>query len=89
PMYSRNRRRERRTDVIEMLKAEYRVQDVVDYSGLEHDDIFLEGTGAMVLDHVTRIAYTARSRRADPVALERFCTHFNFEPMCFDTADSN
>ncbi|AUT73658.1 citrulline utilization hydrolase CtlX [Paraburkholderia hospita] len=89
PMYSRNRRRERRTDVIEMLKAEYRVQDVVDYSGLEHDDIFLEGTGAMVLDHVTRIAYTARSRRADPVALERFCMHFNFEPMCFDTADSN
>ncbi|SDI75298.1 hypothetical protein SAMN04487926_12386 [Paraburkholderia steynii] len=89
PMYSRNRRRERRADVIEMLKAEYRVQDVVDYSGLEHDDIFLEGTGAMVLDHVTRIAYTARSRRADPVALERFCTHFNFEPMCFDTADSN
>ncbi|MFP3552487.1 arginine deiminase-related protein [Paraburkholderia sp. SIMBA_049] len=89
PMYSHNRRRERRADVIEMLKAEYRVQDVVDYSGLEHDDIFLEGTGAMVLDHVTRIAYTARSRRADPVALERFCAHFNFEPMCFDTADSN
>jgi len=89
PMYSRNRRRERRADVIEMLKTEYRVQDVVDYTGLEHDDIFLEGTGAMVLDHVARIAYTARSRRADPVALERFCTHFNFEPMCFDTADAN
>jgi hypothetical protein len=83
PMYSRNRRRERRTDVIDMLKTEYRVQDVVDYSGLEHDDIFLEGAGAMVLDHA------ARSRRADPTALERFCTHFNFEPMCFDTADSN
>jgi hypothetical protein len=89
PMYSRNRRRERRADVIEMLKTEYRVQDVVDYSGLEHDDIFLEGTGAMVLDHVARIAYTARSRRADPIALERFCAHFNFEPICFDTADAN
>lgn len=89
PMYSRNRRRERRADVIEMLKSEYRVQDVVDYSSLEHDDIFLEGTGAMVLDHVARVAYMARSRRADPVALERFCTQFNFEPMCFDTADPN
>ncbi|RQS67499.1 amidinotransferase [Burkholderia sp. Bp8963] len=89
PMYSPNRRRERRADVIEMLKAEYRVQDVIDYSGLEYDDVFLEGTGAMVLDHVARIAYTARSRRADPVALERFCTHFNFEPMCFDTADGD
>ncbi|RQT20519.1 citrulline utilization hydrolase CtlX [Burkholderia contaminans] len=89
PMFSANRRRERRADVIEMLKAEYRVQDVIDYSGLEYDDVFLEGTGAMVLDHVARIAYTARSRRADPVALERFCTNFNFEPICFDTADAN
>ncbi|RQR48964.1 amidinotransferase [Burkholderia sp. Bp9125] len=89
PMTSPNRRRERRADVIEMLKAEYRVQDVIDYSGLEYDDVFLEGTGAMVLDHVARVAYAARSRRADPVALERFCTHFNFEPICFDTADSH
>ncbi|KVO83196.1 citrulline utilization hydrolase CtlX [Burkholderia ubonensis] len=88
PMTCPNRRRERRADVIEMLKTEYRVQDVIDYSGLEYDDVFLEGTGAMVLDHVARIAYTARSRRADPVALERFCTHFNFEPICFDTADA-
>lgn len=65
------------------------MHEVVDYSGLEHDDIFLEGTGAMVLDHMARIAYAARSRRADPVALERFCTHFDFEPMWFDTADAN
>ncbi len=88
PMCSPNRRRERRADVIEMLKAEYRVQDVIDYSGLEQDNVFLEGTGAMVLDHLARVAYTARSNRADPVALERFCTHFNFEPMAFDTADA-
>ena len=88
PMCSPNRRRERRADVIELLKAEYRVQDVIDYSGLEPDGVFLEGTGAMVLDHLARVAYTARSNRADAVALERFCTHFNFEPMAFDTADA-
>ncbi|MDQ0084809.1 hypothetical protein J2W35_005183 [Variovorax boronicumulans] len=87
PMHSPSRRRERRSDVIEMLKANYRVQDVIDYSGLEHDGLFLEGTGAMVLDHLARVAYTARSNRADPVALERFSTHFNFEPMLVDTAD--
>jgi hypothetical protein len=88
PMYSANRRAERRADVIELLKAEYRVQDVIDYSGLEQDGVFLEGTGAMVLDHVARVAYTATSNRADAVALERFCTHFNFEPLAFDTADA-
>lgn len=88
PMYSPNRRRERRADIIDMLKTEYRVQDVIDYSGLEVDGVFLEGTGAMVLDHVARVAYTAASNRAHAVALERFCTHFNFEPMTFDTADA-
>lgn len=41
----------------------------------------------MVFDHMARIAYVARSNRADPVLLERFCTHFNFEPMVFGTAD--
>jgi len=89
PMYSDNRRRERRADVIELLKARYRVQDVIDYSGLEADGVFLEGTGAMVLDHVERIAYTVRSNRADPVALERFCTHFNYEPMAFGALDAS
>lgn len=87
PMFTPNRRRERRSDVIEMLKAKYRVQDVFDYSGLELDGIALEGTGAMVLDHVGRIAYTVKSNRADPVALERFCTHFGYEPMVFEARD--
>jgi hypothetical protein len=89
PMYSPSRRRERRYDILEMLKAEYRVQDIIDYSCLEYDDLFLEGTGAMVLDHIDRVAYTARSNRADAIALERFCTHFNFEPMAFDAQDSH
>lgn len=88
PMYASNRRHERRTDVLEMLKSQYRVQTIVDYSGLEPDGIFLEGTGAMVLDHVSRVAYTALSHRADTHVLERFCSDFNYEPMAFEAVDS-
>lgn len=88
PMFSPSRQRERRWDVIELLKQKYRVQDVIDYSGLEADGVYLEGTGAMVLDHIERVAYAARSNRTNEVALERFCTHFNFEPMLFDAADA-
>lgn len=87
PMYIPNRRRERRSDIVDFLKSRYRVQDVIDYSGLEPDGVFLEGTGAMVLDHQDRVAYVARSHRADPVALERFCTNFGYEPMLFDATD--
>ncbi len=88
PMYAPSRRRERRGDVIELLKSVYRVQEVIDYSGLEHDNLFLEGTGAMVFDHLERVAYVASSHRADPVILERFCTAFGYEPMAFPTADA-
>lgn len=87
PMFAESRRAERRMDVIDLLKRDFRVQDVIDYSGLEPDGLFLEGTGAMVLDHQDRVAYVIRSNRADPVLLERFCTHFNFEPMVFDAVD--
>jgi hypothetical protein len=88
PMYASNRRHERRADVLEMLKSEYRCQAIVDYSGLEPDGIFLEGTGAMVLDHVSRVAYMAVSHRADTHVLERFCADFNYEPMAFEAVDS-
>ncbi|WP_282609263.1 citrulline utilization hydrolase CtlX [Pelagibius sp. Alg239-R121] len=87
PMFAENRRKERRPDIIDMLKGRYRVQDIIDYSGLEPDGLYLEGTGAMVLDHIDRVAYAAKSNRTDPVALERFCTHFNYEPMVFEARD--
>lgn len=88
PMYSTSRRGERRNDIIDTLKQFYRVQDIIDYSGLEQDGVYLEGTGAMVLDHIERVAYAARSNRSNEVALERFCTHFNFEPVVFDAVDA-
>ena len=39
PMAMPSRQRERRQDVIDLLKQDYRVQDVIDYSGLEHDQV--------------------------------------------------
>jgi hypothetical protein len=89
PMATPSSQRERRWDIIDGLKQHYRVQDVIDYSGLEQDHVYLEGTGAMVLDYIDRVAYVARSNRADPLALERFCTHFNYEPLLFGAADAS
>jgi hypothetical protein len=88
PMKAQSRRRERRADIIEFLKERYRIQDIIDYSGLERDGLFLEGTGAMVLDHIDRVAYAVQSDRTNPIALERFATHFNFEPMVFEARDA-
>jgi len=84
PMALPSRRGERRADVVDLLKHRYRVQDVIDYSGLEQDNVFLEGTGGMVLDHIERVAYATRSKRVSDVGLERFCAHFNYEPVLFE-----
>jgi len=40
------------------------------------------------IDPVERVAYAARSNRTNEVALERFFTHFNFEPVVFDAVDA-
>lgn len=89
PMYASNRRTERRTDILDYLKSKYHVQEVIDYSGFEVDNVFLEGTGAMVLDHAERVAYVAQSKRMNPIALERFCTSFGYEPLAFEAIDSD
>ncbi|SVE31017.1 uncharacterized protein METZ01_LOCUS483871, partial [marine metagenome] len=73
PMKAPSRRLERRWDILEMLKYKYQVNDIIDYSGLEYDNLFLEGTGSMVLDHLNRIAYAAESHRTNLIVLKRFC----------------
>lgn len=89
PMYAANRRTERRTDVIDALAALYQVSAVVDYSPLEAQELFLEGTGAMVLDHVGRTAFVARSLRAHPDVLARFTSELGFTPCVFDAVDDD
>lgn len=87
PMFSPNRRAERRPDIVDALRREYRICDVLDYSGMEEEGTFLEGTGAMVLDHLARVAYVARSNRADESAARQVCGELGYRPVVFDTAD--
>ncbi|KZL28593.1 citrulline utilization hydrolase CtlX [Pseudovibrio sp. Ad37] len=89
PMQAESRRKERRNDVIELLKTEYRIQDVVDFSDLEDEQQFLEGTGAMVFDNVERVVYAVPSSHADQQALEQFCNHFKYEPVIFQAQHSD
>lgn len=89
PMKAPSRRLERRWDILEMLKSKYKVNDIIDYSGLEYDNLFLEGTGSMVFDHLNRIAYAIESDRTNLIVLERFCEDFNYEPMIFSAKDEN
>lgn len=89
PMYSPARRRERRRDIIDALRKNYRVTEVVDYSDYETRNCFLEGTGSLVLDHSNRIAYVSLSKRSDPELVKKFCADFRYEPVVFESASSD
>src|SRR6187397_1706894 len=69
PMQAKSRRAERRPEIIEALGREFRIDDVVDLTGYEKSDRFLEGTGSIVFDHVGRIAYACTSVRTDQYLL--------------------
>ena len=49
PMFAENRRLERREDVLETLeKHGCLIENIVDYTSAEEEQIFLEGTGSMI-----------------------------------------
>jgi hypothetical protein len=87
PMYSPNRRTERRGDIVQSLRKAFQVNAVYDYSVLEDDELYLEGTGSMVLDHVDRVAYVARSYRSHDLAVEAVCRDLGYRPVLFSTRD--
>lgn len=89
PMATPSRRRERRADVIDALRERYVVSDVIDLSVMEQDALYLEGTGALVLDHVHRVAYVARSGRAHSAAALRWCAEMRYDAEIFDTVDAH
>lgn len=88
PMFAPNRRGERREDIVEYLCKTYEVKGVVDYSPLENDGRFLEGTGAIVIDHKDHTAYCAISKRSNADTFKTWCDEFGYRPVIFDAADS-
>ncbi len=83
PMYSNLRRRERRRDIVDELHKQYGVTEVIDYSAFEDEDCYLEGTGSLVLDHLSKVAYVSLSNRSGLRAIQRFADDFGYEPVIF------
>ena len=82
-MFAENRRLERRNDILDQIKEQFEVTEVIDYSGAEKDNLFLEGTGSMIFDHDNKIAYGSVSLRLDEGLFRKFCSDFGFQPVVF------
>jgi hypothetical protein len=89
PMHAENRRRERRQDVVESVAEQsgFKVSRVVDLTHHELQGRCLEGTGSLVLDHASRVAYASLSPRTHPAVVEEWAQAFGYTPVIFAALD--
>ncbi|MBZ9629331.1 amidinotransferase [Salegentibacter sp. LM13S] len=89
PMFAENRRKERRMEYFAKLEENgFKITQIIDYTSAEEHDLFLEGTGSLLLDRKNRKAYCALSPRADEDLLIEFCEDFEFTPVIFNANQS-
>ena len=87
PMFSENRRWERRQDIIDKISEKFEVNHLTDLSFFEQQIAFLEGTGSMVLDRENKIAYACLSVRTDQSVLDNFCMLSGYQAVSFQAVD--
>src|SRR6185436_4583290 len=87
PMYAPNRRAERKEHVLEEIDKHFLVKKKIDLSYNERDNLFLEGTGSMVLDRDNRFVFACLSPRTDEKVLDEFCKNMNYEAIVFHSVD--
>jgi hypothetical protein len=84
PMFAENRRLERREDILETIEKEgFVINNIVDYTSAEKEQVYLEGTGSVILDRINKKAYCALSPRADEELFIEFCEDFEYTPVIF------
>lgn len=86
PMLAPNRRLERRPELLAELaqRGRFRVRRLIDLTHHEIEGRCLEGTGSVVFDHVSRVAYACLSPRSDAIVLRELCEEIGYEPVAFN-----
>jgi len=89
PMYAKNRRLERNDKIIKFIESKgIEIDFINDYSEAENHNLFLEGTGSMVLDRLNKKSYSSLSERTSESLVEEFCDEFNYMPIIFKSYQS-
>ena len=87
PMFAINRRAERKPQVIKKIREKFRVSRTIDLTHFEEEDLFLEGTGSMILDRENNIVYACLSPRTDKKVLQDFCDRLPYKAVVFHGVD--
>ncbi|MBR2947953.1 MAG: amidinotransferase [Bacteroidales bacterium] len=87
PMFALNRRNERKSEFLDVIRRNFEVRRLVDLTWWETENLFLEGTGSMILDRENKIAYAGRSPRTNDKVLADFCKQMGYTAVVFDAYD--
>ena len=83
PMLAENRQKERRKDLIEIMRRTY--TNSQDFSPHEQHGKFLESTGAICMDRVNKVAYQAISDRSHQELGAMWCKMNDYSHIPFET----
>lgn len=89
PMFSKNRRLERREDIVKVLEEKYHLLHRIHLESAESVGQFLEGTGSLILDRSNKIAYACRSIRTDGKLLTEWADKLGYRLGVFYAKDEN
>jgi len=89
PMFAPNRRKERKKEVMEIIQKKFHYHKLIDFTDYETENLFLEGTGSMVLDRDKRLVYACLSPRTSLPVLEDFCKKLNYRHVVFHSTDES
>ncbi len=87
PMFAPNRRSERRVEIIEKIEESYKVTRRYTFEHYEEEEMYLEGTGSMLLDRENKIVYACLSHRTDIRLLDKFCVLRGWKKVVFHAVD--
>ncbi|KAL7673986.1 hypothetical protein ACOME3_000271 [Neoechinorhynchus agilis] len=90
PMLHPSRRIERRlNDLVNLIRQNgHECKNLIDYSERELQRQFLEGTGSLVFDRMSRHVFAALCHRTDPGLVEIIARELKYEPVLFTSRSS-
>ncbi len=88
PMFSKLRRGERREDFIKEIQKQGSYNLTLDLSQKELNGEYLEGTGSIVFDHSSAIAYCCESARSNKALFEELTDYLGYEACYFKACDA-
>ena len=86
PMFAKSRRKERDLEIFNLLEKNlnFKIKSTVDLTIYEQENLYLEGTGSMILDRENKIAYAALSERTSKKILVDFGQKMNYNIVHFN-----